>query len=143
MDTKTFLTSLLFLFFGLWLGFNLEAKDKKTNPIVVKKAVQKPLDTRPIGSCAAEIGIRQIKTIDLPFGPYYLTDHGKTIGLEFKMTKEEFAQGKSWQKLTLQEATFTTMDVVWVDGGDDGQHLPHYDIRLFTISADEKKQITC
>lgn len=143
MDTKTFVSLIVFLFAGVWLGFNAERKTRVLEEVVVKKAVQKPIDTIPIGGCSREIGIRQVRTGDLPFGPIYLTYQGRTIGLEFQLTKDELGEGKFWSKIPLQEATFNNMDISWVSSGDDGQPAPHYDIRLFTISDEERKQINC
>lgn len=142
MDGKTFTALLIFLLFGVWLGFNLEKKNN-LEPYVVKQAVAKPVGTYPLGGCQPGVGIRQVLASDLPTGPLYLTYQGRTIGIEYQLTKEELDSGKIWSLLPLMEATFNNLDLVYVETGDDGQKLPHYDLRLFTITASERNEITC
>lgn len=144
MEVKTFAIAVVCLLFGVWMGFRLEKRDTASlAPYIVKQAVQKPIDTHPLGGCQQGVGVRQVRDSDLPTGPLYLTYQGRTIGIEYQLTQDELDAKKQWSLLPLQEATFNAMELVFVETGDDGQRLPHYDLRLFTITPGEQKEITC
>lgn len=143
MDAKSFVLALVFLLAGLWLGYHLEQQGKGNVPLFIKKAVAKPAETRVLGGCTNEMGIRQARSSDLPLGPIYLTYEGKTVGVEYQLSKEDIDAGKLWSMIPLRDATYTLMDLVWQSGGDDGLAKPHYDLRLFTVTPEEKRLIRC
>lgn len=81
--------------------------------------------------------------VTLPLGPIYCVHEGKIICLEFMMSQEDFAAGKSWPQVG-GPANLPSIDHIRIgfqEHGHEGFEPPHYDMHIYFISPEEVAQI--
>ena len=82
---------------------------------------------------------------ELPNGPIYGVHEGKLIFLEYMISQEDFAKGKSFNNLDgmkgLPSPAVVQSDIELVPHGHPGFEVPHYDIHMYFISDEEQHKI--
>lgn len=80
---------------------------------------------------------------DLPLGPIYCVHEGKIVCLEFMISQEDFAAGKSWPALTGTDGLppVDHTNIGFEPHGHEGYEIPHYDIHLYFLSPEEMATI--
>jgi hypothetical protein len=75
----------------------------------------------------------------LPLGPIYCVHEGKVVCLEFMMSQEDFADGKSWPELAGLSGlpAVDHVDIGFQAHGHEGFETPHYDIHMFFIPRED------
>lgn len=77
----------------------------------------------------------------LPYDPVYRVDQGKIIGIEYLLTAEELAAGKSWTNLGGLEGMppVDHVDLLFVpsyQNGSEWKDIPLYWLRLYFVSVE-------
>jgi len=81
---------------------------------------------------------------DLPLGPIYCVHEGKIVCLEFMISQEDFAAGKSWLTLASMVQGLPTLNhlsIGFEPNGHEGFTVPHYDLHMFFITPEEVEAI--
>ncbi|MEO8244631.1 MAG: hypothetical protein ABI832_20255 [bacterium] len=75
----------------------------------------------------------------LPLGPIYCVDQGKIICLEYMISQEDFAAGKSWDNLAGRTdlPSIDHVSIGFEPHGHEGFPVPHYDLHIYFIPADQ------
>jgi hypothetical protein len=79
----------------------------------------------------------------LPLGPIYCVHEGKIICLEYMISQEDFAAGISWDNLAGRTdlPSIDHISIGFQANGHEGFPVPHYDMHIFFIPADEVARI--
>jgi hypothetical protein len=79
----------------------------------------------------------------LPLGPIYCVHKGKIVCLEFMMSQEDYASGKSWPALAGIEGLppVDHLNIGFEAHGHQGFEVPHYDIHMYFLSPEEVAKI--
>jgi hypothetical protein len=79
----------------------------------------------------------------LPLGPIYCVHQGKIVCLEFMMSQQDFADGKSWPDLSGMEGLppVNHVNISFEAQGHEGFEVPHYDIHMYFLTPEEVAQI--
>lgn len=75
----------------------------------------------------------------LPLGSIYCVHEGKVGCLEYMITQEDFASGKSWEDLKGRSdlPSIDHLDIGFNPQGHEGFEVPHYDLHMYFISPEE------
>lgn len=79
----------------------------------------------------------------LPLGPIYCVHNGKIVCLEFMISQEDFAAGKSWPTLAGMAGLIPVnhTNIGFEPHGHEGFEVPHYDIHMYFITPEEVANI--
>lgn len=111
-----------------------------------------PADAEKIFPCVVNMGEHWARAADLPFGPIYLVNEGKVVGIEYDLHEDELkkitgtvagAQTGDFFAMSALGAKYDHMDLNYLVGGHEGDEDAHYDVHMYTISSEAKQQITC
>jgi hypothetical protein len=102
-----------------------------------------PEATVQISPVVPGMGEHWANPADLPLGPIYCVYEGKVICLEYMISQEDLAAGKSWPELTGLK-NLPPIDHVNMGFEPDGHHgyeIPHYDMHIYFVSPDVLREI--
>ena len=79
----------------------------------------------------------------LPLGPIYCVHEGKIVCLEFMMSQEDYASGKSWPTLAGIDGLppVNHVSVGFEPHGHEGFEIPHYDMHMYFLSPEDVAKI--
>lgn len=116
-----------------------QANDRATLPDVGAL----PENVVQISPVLPAMGEHWANPADLPLGPIYCVHEGKVVCLEFMISQEDFAAGKSWPTLAgmpgLPPVDHTS--IAFEPHGHEGFEVPHYDIHMYFLSPEEIQKI--
>ena len=95
------------------------------------------------GTCVPQMGTHYGREGEWPFGPVLGYDQqGRLVFVEYMITQEDFTGGLSWENLPgFAGKTINHVDVTFMPNGHPGHEMPHDDIQLYFVSANEKAEI--
>ncbi len=98
-----------------------------------------PANVVQVSPLVPMMGEHWADTATLPLGPIYCVHEGKIVCLEYMMSQEDFAAGKSWQALTGRTdlPSIDHMDIGFNPHGHEGYEVPHYDLHMFFITPEQ------
>ncbi len=102
-----------------------------------------PKDVIQVSPTVPAMGEHWANPATLPLGPIYCVHNGKIVCLEFMISQEDFAAGKSWPVLAGKEGLVPVnhTSIGFEPQGHEGFTVPHYDIHMFFISPEEVAKI--
>ena len=144
----------LLVVFILLIGTNsilfLVLKGNDLTGFVVADQVALPAGAVKLSECIPNMGIHYANPADMPFGPIYLMDKGKVIGIEYMIHEDELEEnimqigeekiGKTVVMPALGK-TYDHIELNYMIEGHEGDTEPHYDIHMYLISVEEQKQL--
>lgn len=80
---------------------------------------------------------------NIPTGPVYLVNQGKTIGLEFMVGKDDLFSGKNFLNLPLSNQQYDHINIGILSQGHAGFPSPHYHVDVFMVPDSVASAITC
>lgn len=80
----------------------------------------------------------------LPFGPIYCVSGGRIVCMEYMVSQQDFASGKSFEKLMpwfagAPQPAIHHMEFNFNPKGHAGYEVPHYDVHMFFVSPETLK----
>lgn len=106
-----------------------------------------PTDAIKLSECVPNMGEHYANPANLPFGPIYLVDNGKVIGIEYMIHENELEEnildidGHKTGKPAIMSAFNTKFDHVELNynpEGHEGDEVAHYDLHMYLVSAEEQ-----
>jgi len=139
MENMEMKTTILVAIFGL-LSLPALAHDSVEH---LPSADILPEDVIQISSVVPAMGEHWANPATLPLGPIYCVHEGKIVCLEFMMSQQDFADGKSWPDLAgipgLPPVNHT--HIGFQPHGHEGFEVPHYDIHMYFLSPEDVVKI--
>ena len=119
-------------------------KQFKTNKITLPGTAIK------LSECIPDMGAHYANPAEMPFGPIYLVDKGKVVGIEFAINKNELEKnilsiageevGKPVVMPTLG-VKYDHIELSYMPKGHEGDEEAHYDVHMYLTSAKEQHQL--
>ncbi len=127
---------------ALIMGSSLPAWAQNTRDSL-PDASSVPEGTIQLSGVVPAMGEHWGKAADMPVGPIYCVHQGRIVCLEFMLSQEDFAAGKSWPVLTGMEGLPPVIhtSIAFEPEGHEGYEIPHYDIHMYFLSPEEIAQI--
>ncbi len=102
-----------------------------------------PKDVIQISPTVPAMGEHWANPATLPLGPIYCVHQGKIVCLEFMISQEDFASGKSWPVLAGKDGLppVNHTNIGFQEHGHEGFEVPHYDIHMYFLSPEEVAKI--
>ncbi len=102
-----------------------------------------PADVVKISGIVPAMGEHWANPSTLPLGPIYCVHEGKIVCLEFMISQEDFAAGKSWPTLAGMAGlpTVNHTNIGFEPHGHEGFEVPHYDIHMFFLPPEDVAKI--
>ena len=113
-------------------------------------ALTLPSDAQKLSECVPNMGEHWANPADLPFGPVYLVDKGKVVGIEYMIHEDELENniltigemrvGKSVSMPTL-DAEYNYIELNYLPEGHEGDEEAHYDVHMYLVSKEEQQNL--
>ncbi len=102
-----------------------------------------PSNVVKISDVVPMMGEHWANPANLPLGPIYCVHEGKVVCIEYMMSQEDFVNGTSWTELSglTDLPSINHVDLTFEAEGHEGYEIPHYDLHIYFISPEDKKQI--
>lgn len=117
---------------------------------LMPRSLNLPADAVKLSDCVPNMGAHYANPANMPFGPIYLVDKGKVVGIEFMMHENDLEKnilsiggekiGKPAVMPTLG-MTFNHIELNYEPEGHEGDKEPHYDLHMYLISSEEQKKL--
>lgn len=154
-DNLLFIIGALVL--GVIIGYSIspaqpreQAKDELPEEIVEKPQLTLPPEAQKISDCVPNMGEHWASPENLPFGPIYLVDKEKVIGIEYMIHEDELEKelitvgeekmGKP-AVMPVLEGDYDHIELQYLPEGHEGDEAPHYDLHMYLISQNEQEAI--
>lgn len=129
------------LILGFLLGFVLGSQ-------LMSGKISLPPDAQKLSDCVPNMGEHWANPADMPFGPIYLIDKGRVVGIEYMVHEDELEEnimeigeeriGKPAVMPTLG-MTYNHVELNYLPGGHEGDTEPHYDVHMYLVSPEEQQ----
>lgn len=98
-----------------------------------------PEGTIQVSPVVPGMGEHWMDVANAPLGPIYCVHEGKVVCLEFMISQEDFAAGKSWLDLAGMPGLppVDHMNIGFETHGHEGYEVPHYDVHLYFLPPEE------
>lgn len=116
----------------------------------VPKELTLPQNVQKLSECVPNMGEHWANPADLPFGPIYLVDKGKVIGIEYMIHEDELENniltigeervGKPVSMPTLN-TKYDHIELNYMPAGHEGDTEPHYDVHMYLVSGEEQQNL--
>jgi hypothetical protein len=106
-------------------------------------ATMLPANVVQISPLVPTMGEHWADPATLPLGPIYCVHNGKIVCLEFMMSQEDYAGGKSWPVLAGIEGLppVNHLNISFEAHGHEGFEVPHYDLHMYFLSPEDVAKI--
>jgi hypothetical protein len=109
-----------------------------------------PSNAAKLSDCIPNMGAHYANPKDMPFGPIYLVDNGKIVGIEYMMSKDEMEEsistiagmkvGKTFTMQTMG-AKFDHAEINYLPEGHEGDTSQHFDMHMYLVSPQEQQKL--
>ena len=106
-----------------------------------------PSDAIKLSECVPNMGEHHANPADMPFGPIYLVDKGKVIGIEYMMHEDELEGNildigghKTGKPIVMPafDIAFDHVELNYNPEGHEGDEEAHYDLHMYLVSSEEQ-----
>lgn len=149
MPKSPFLYALLAFLLGLGVAYVLitqfpNSKVAETgSERKAAKVLALPGDAIKVQECVAQKGELHAKPGDLPYGPIFMVNKDKVVGLEYVLSEEDFNKGKIYDQLNTLDGTVNHMQVATMSADFSGKQGKYFVIDLYTVDQKTKQAIEC
>lgn len=118
--------------------------------ISLPKELPLPANAQKLSECVPNMGAHFANPQDLPFGPIYLVDKGKVVGIEYMIHEEELEEnilnieGEKVGKAVIMPTLGMKFDHVglnYLPEGHEGDEEAHYDVHMYLVSEEEQQKL--